>query len=122
MSNPYENITLADIAGHLDEMWARNKLILEWAHYYIASENFDRTLPGWWSSRGNGNTWIPFDAYRGRSSLYARKRMAEVSIEARADLKARNTALEFTDRHHTREANPGDLWALAERTFPTESP
>ena len=71
-----------------------------WARYFVDTENYDRTLPGYW--RGD-DAWMPFDIRE--STRYARRRRDELNERARelrvaGDMGASNKAME---RHSHRE-------------------
>lgn len=88
---------------------------LAWVRYYVETEAFDRTLPGVWSDRGP-DVWLPVgNPARHACEENAQRVFKQIPNEHRLDSAARRDALDFTSRHHTRDATAGDVMALAEK-------
>jgi hypothetical protein len=50
-----------------------------WLEYYVATEEFDRTLPGYWSPHER-DCWIPRADARGESNRFAVERYRSAEI------------------------------------------
>ncbi len=82
--------------------------VMVWIKYYVATEAYDRTLPGRWSPLGN-STWLPDLSAKQRSALYAKEKMKAIPQEYRVDRSDKHKALELVDGLFTKDASVRDV-------------
>ncbi|MCP4242907.1 MAG: hypothetical protein GY772_20320 [bacterium] len=78
-----------------------------WVRYYVATEEFDRMLPGVWSPY-SAHSWLPLPSSKGESSRFARRLIRQMAPGHRRDVRTKMEALDMAERAHLRDRSAAE--------------